>query len=89
MDARPYGFNVPYRKLFQAFEDIVIRHRGRPHWAKAHRLQPDGLRKLYPRFDDFRRVIEQVDPKGTFRNEYVQRHIIGQAIDSRIFKPKP
>ncbi|KAF8968705.1 gulonolactone oxidase Lgo1 [Flammula alnicola] len=85
---KPYGFNVPYRKLFQAYEDIVVRHRGRPHWAKAHRLQPDGLQKLYPHFNDFRRVIDRVDPDGVFRNEYVQRHIMGQPIDPRVFKQR-
>ncbi|KAJ3500667.1 hypothetical protein NLJ89_g9693 [Agrocybe chaxingu] len=86
---KPYGFNVPYRKLFQDFEDIVFRHQGKPHWAKAHRLQPDSLRKLYPRFDNFRAVIDRVDPQGIFRNEYVQRHILGMPIDPRVFKQRP
>ncbi|KDR74082.1 hypothetical protein GALMADRAFT_250832 [Galerina marginata CBS 339.88] len=86
---KPYGFNVPYRKLFKAYEEIVTRYQGRPHWAKPHLLQPDSLRKLYPHFDDFRRVIEDVDPEGIFRNEYVQRHIMGKPVDPRIFKQYP
>ncbi|KAF8154009.1 gulonolactone oxidase Lgo1 [Crassisporium funariophilum] len=86
---KPYGFNVPYKKLFQAYEDIVIRHQGRPHWAKAHRLQPNALRVLYPRFDDFAGILDQVDPDAIFRNEYVQRHIMGRPIDPRIFKEHP
>lgn len=86
---KPYGFNVPYRKLFERFEAIVARHGGRPHWAKAHHLRPDNLRKLYPRFDDFVRVLEEVDPRGMLRNEYVQRHVFGkhgQEFGERIFK---
>lgn len=86
---RPYGFNVPYRKLFERFENIISRHGGRPHWAKAHHLRPDALRKLYPRFDDFVRVLGEVDPEGMFRNEYVQRHIFGRRgpdVDGRVFK---
>ena len=79
---RPYGFNVPYRKLFRQFEDIVARNGGRPHWAKAHNMRPDDLRALYPRFDDFVRVLDEVDPQGMFRNEYVQRHIYGQQGDT-------
>lgn len=86
LGSRPYGFNVPYRKLFDGYERIVSRHGGRPHWAKAHRLSPNILRKLYPAFDDFTRVLENVDPFGMFRNEYVQRHIMGRPIDVRIFK---
>lgn len=75
---RPYGLEVPYQTLFECFEAILARHGGRPHWAKAHSLRPDTLRKLYPRFDDFVEVLEDVDPHGIFRNEYVQRHIFGK-----------
>ncbi|KAF6750786.1 D-arabinono-1,4-lactone oxidase-domain-containing protein [Ephemerocybe angulata] len=84
---KPYGFNVPYHKYFAHFEQVVFKHGGRPHWAKAHEMKPDDLRRLYPRFDDFRGVLEKVDPKGMFRNEYVRRHILGEDIDLRVFKP--
>lgn len=87
--SRPYGLNVPYKLLFQRFEDILAHHGGRPHWAKAHRLRPDDLRELYPRFDDFIRVLQEVDPQGMFRNEYVQRHLFGMEgpqYGERVFK---
>jgi len=83
---KPYGFNVPYQKLFERFESIVSRHNGRPHWAKAHHMRPGTLRKLYSRFDDFISVLEDVDPHGMFRNEYIQRHIFGKGLDGRVFK---
>ncbi|KAF9054274.1 gulonolactone oxidase Lgo1 [Panaeolus papilionaceus] len=83
---KPYGFNIPYRKLFNAFEEIVIRHCGRPHWAKTHPFGPEALRRTYPHFNDFVRVIDEVDPKRMFRNEYVQRHIMGQPVDQRTYK---
>ncbi|KAL4071643.1 D-arabinono-1,4-lactone oxidase-domain-containing protein [Scleroderma yunnanense] len=86
---KPYGLAVPYKKLFSRFETILARHEGRPHWAKAHGLRPDDLRPLYPRFDDFIHVLEEVDPRGMFRNEYVQRHIFGRPekeFDGEVFK---
>ncbi|KIM65536.1 hypothetical protein SCLCIDRAFT_112790 [Scleroderma citrinum Foug A] len=86
---KPYGLAVPYKKLFSHFETILARHDGRPHWAKAHGLRPNDFRLLYPRFDDFVRVLEEVDPKGMFRNEYVQRHIFGRqekVFNGRVFK---
>ena len=86
---RPYGLNVPYRKLFARFEDILARHGGKPHWAKSHPLRPEALRRMYPRFDDFVRVLEEVDPHGMFRNPYVQRHIFGKEggeYGARVFK---
>ncbi|THH09898.1 hypothetical protein EW146_g8541 [Bondarzewia mesenterica] len=88
---KPYGFNVPYRRLFRAFEAIMARHGGRPHWAKAHHLRPDALRAMYPRFDDFCRLLADVDPRGIFHNEYVARHIFGREgapFDERVFKER-
>ncbi|KAJ6543646.1 D-arabinono-1,4-lactone oxidase-domain-containing protein [Mycena sp. CBHHK59/15] len=86
---KPYGCNVPYRRFFAGFESIVSRHGGRPHWAKAHHFKPDTLRALYPHFDDFLAVLRDVDPQGVFRNEYVERHIMGRPVDERAFKLRP
>lgn len=86
---KPYGFKVSYRKLFERFENILRRHAGRPHWAKAHPLRPGDLRTLYPRFHDFINLLEAVDPHGMFRNEYVERHLFGKRgpeVDDRVFK---
>jgi len=89
---KPYGFNVPYRQLFQRFESIMIRYGARPHWAKAHGLRPDALSLLYPRFKSFLEVLNDVDPEGVFRNEYVSRHLFGATgarFSERIFKARP
>ena len=86
---RPYRFNVPYRRLFNTYEEIVTRYGGKPHWAKAHSLGPEQLRDLYPRFDDYVKVLKDVDPNGLFRNEYMRRHIYGEVspeVDGRVFK---
>ena len=85
---RPYGFSVPYKSLFKRFESILRRHRGRPHWAKIHDFKPDVLRTLYPKFDDYIRVLNTVDPQGLFRNEYVRRHVFGETgrqVDKELF----
>ncbi|KAK7030045.1 FAD-binding PCMH-type domain-containing protein [Favolaschia claudopus] len=85
---RPYGLNVPYTRFFRTFESIMTQHGGRPHWAKAHHFGPEELKKLYPRFDDFVRVLKEVDPEGIFRNEYVRRHIFGEPIGERVWKAR-
>lgn len=77
---------MPYRKLFERFEAILIRHGGRPHWAKSHPLRTSELRPLYPRFDDFVRILQEVDPEGVWRNEYVDRHLFDKEVDGRVFK---
>lgn len=80
-----------YRALFRAFEDIVEAHAGRPHWAKAHRLRPADLRRLYPRFDDFVRVMRAADPDGVWQNPYTRRHLLGEEAEEvgpRVFKSR-
>jgi L-gulono-1,4-lactone dehydrogenase len=69
---------LPYRAYFEAFESIVAGVAGRPHWGKLHRLQAEQLRTLYPRFDDFRRVRDEVDPEARFGNSYLSR-VLGPA----------
>jgi xylitol oxidase len=52
----------------------------RPHWGKlfASVAGPDGdTRTLYPRLDDFRALVGRLDPQGTFRNAFVERHVLG------------
>ncbi|KAJ3843316.1 gulonolactone oxidase Lgo1 [Lentinula raphanica] len=85
---KPYSFNVPYKRLFEGFENILSKHKGRPHWAKAHKVGPEEFKNLYPHFRDFLQVLHTVDPKGLFRNEYMQRHFLGQPVDRRVFKQR-
>ena len=64
---------MDHRRYFAAFEAIVAEHAGRPHWGKLHTLDAPRLRPLYPRFDDFLRVREELDPGGQFRNSYLDQ----------------
>ncbi|KZO97469.1 L-gulonolactone/D-arabinono-1,4-lactone oxidase [Calocera viscosa TUFC12733] len=77
---KPYGYDVPWRKWFDALEALMLSHSGRPHWAKLHPLTPQQLSAMYPKFGAFRLLLEDVDPTGVFRNEYVTRHVFGEAV---------
>jgi hypothetical protein len=74
---RPYGLPVRHERLLSEFSKIMESFSGRPHWAKQHHLSSDDLRKLYPRFDDFVRVTDGMDPRGTWKSEYTRRHLGG------------
>ena len=67
---------LDHRRYFAAFEAIVAEHQGRPHWGKLHSLDADRLGQLYPRFDDFLRVRDRLDPGRTFGNDYL-RQVLG------------
>jgi FAD/FMN-containing dehydrogenase len=64
---------LPYQSYFALFESIVAGVGGRPHWGKMHTLGADRLRELYPRFGDFVRIRDEVDPGGLFTNPYLDR----------------
>ncbi len=47
----------------------------RPHWGKVFSTPPSVLADLYPRMDDFRRLVTALDPTGVFGNELVDTWI--------------
>jgi alditol oxidase len=47
----------------------------RPHWGKLFSMAPETLQGLYPRLDDFRRLMLDHDPEGKFRNDLLDRYL--------------
>lgn len=66
-----------YKPFFNLIEPILRRYEGRPHWGKLHNLTAADFRKLYPRFDDFLKVRQQVDPNGRFLNDHARKIFLG------------
>ncbi|ULQ46763.1 FAD-binding protein [Flagellatimonas centrodinii] len=62
---------MPYADYFAAMGDLFDRHGGRPHWGKLHDKTARELRKLYPRFNDFLALRQQLDPRGVLLNRYL------------------
>lgn len=60
-------------EYFEAVEAIMRSLGGRPHWGKMHFHNAQSLRELYPRFDDFLAVRDELDPERVFANEYLRR----------------
>lgn len=57
-----------------AVEEALSAFAARPHWGKVFTMAPELIRESYPRWEDFRRLLGEFDPAGTFRNEFVARH---------------
>ncbi len=64
---------APYESYFQGVEAIMDDYDGRPHWGKLHYQSATTLRPRYPQWDQFTAVRAELDPGGTFRNEYLDR----------------
>ena len=57
---------------FRACEEIFLAHHGLPHWGKVNYLTGQQLAAGHARWTDWWRVRDEVDPDGTFLNDYLQ-----------------
>jgi L-gulono-1,4-lactone dehydrogenase len=64
-------------EYFAGVEAIMREFGGRPHWGKMHTQDAESLATVYPRFDDFRRVRDTLDPERVFANAYLTR-VLGE-----------
>jgi L-gulonolactone oxidase len=58
---------------FETVERVLRDYDGRPHWGKLHTRTAEDLAPVYPRWADFARVRDQVDPDRLFMNPYLKR----------------
>lgn len=54
---------------YRAAEEIFRSFDGRPHWGKQHYLTGDDMVDTYPRYRDWWRVRDSVDPDGILLND--------------------
>lgn len=60
------------RELETALADCLPR----PHWGKLFAADASPLETVYDRLPDFRRLAENLDPQGVFRNDYLDRYVL-------------
>lgn len=60
----------PHEEYFRAVEEIMTAAGGRPHWGKLHTRDAGYLESVYPRFADFLRLRDELDPDRRFANPY-------------------
>ena len=63
---------APYEGYFADVEAVFRNHDGRPHWGKMHQLTAKELEPLYPKWAEFQKAREEIDPKGTFLTPYLR-----------------
>jgi FAD-linked oxidoreductase len=55
--------------LFATCEPYFKGLGGRPHWGKRFNLTVDEIKKMYPGYEQFVKLREEMDPKGVFSNQ--------------------
>jgi xylitol oxidase len=60
----------------ERLEDALAPFDARPHWGKLFAARGVGAR--YERLADFTRLTERLDPRGAFRNDWLQQRVLGE-----------
>jgi xylitol oxidase len=63
------------RRLLPIIEKELSPYQVRPHWGKLFTLAPRELRSRYPKLDDFLQLATKFDPKGKFRNDFLNTNL--------------
>ena len=61
---------MPY---FAEMEAIFDRYQGRPHWGKINSKTAEEFAVMYPEWENFRRVRDQLDPDRRMINSYLEK----------------
>ena len=62
-----------HASYFLAVERLLREYDGRPHWGKLHTRTAADLEPAYPRWAEFQRVRDRVDPDRLFGNAHLAR----------------
>ena len=60
-----------------AVEQRLSAFAARPHWGKVSGMPAAALRRCYDRYDDFEALLRDADPRGTFRNDWLDERFPG------------
>jgi xylitol oxidase len=62
-------------KLLPEIEKQLEPFNPRPHWGKLFAMSSERVQDQYEKLLDFRHLLKKYDPKGKFRNEFIQRYV--------------
>lgn len=65
------------RPLLPLIEKELAPYKPRPHWGKLFAMGRQILRERYEHFDAFRALAARYDPKGKFRNQFLEDNVLG------------
>lgn len=64
-------------RLLPVIENELAPFRARPHWGKLFAMTPAQLRSRYERLPEFVELSKKYDPRGKFRNEFLDKNVYG------------
>jgi len=67
------------RRLLPLIEKELAPFGVRPHWGKLFTISRAQLKSAYPKLPDFVALARQYDPRGKFRNEFLNTNVFGSS----------
>jgi xylitol oxidase len=64
-------------EMVAAIESELAPMGARSHWGKVTSLRAADLGPRYERLGDFRRLRDELDPRGAFVNDWLRAHVLG------------
>jgi len=62
-------------RVLESVEAALAPFAARPHWGKLFLADAAMTGGLYERLGDFMSLLDRVDPRGAFRNPWLERHV--------------
>ena len=79
------GIHFTWKREQDAVERALIDVEGalapfdaRPHWGKVFLADAAFIAPLYERLHDFTRMVDRLDPRGAFRNAWLNTRVLGR-----------
>ncbi len=80
------GIHFTWKPERDAVEDMLVQletallpFEARPHWGKLFNADAAALAPLYERMPDFISLVERLDPRGAFRNSWLEARVLGES----------
>jgi alditol oxidase len=65
------------RKVLPVIERELAPYKARPHWGKLFTINPAQLQTSYEKLNEFKDLIQEHDPGGKFRNDFLTKNLYG------------
>ena len=66
------------RRLLPVIEKELSPFQPRPHWGKLFTMAPAEFRSRYDKLGEFVELAAKYDPKGKFRNDFLNTYVFGR-----------
>ena len=66
-----------FERVLAEVEPALAPFSPRPHWGKLFLADAAEIAPRYERLPDFAALAERLDPRGAFRNDWLERRVLG------------